>query len=252
MADIAATVEVGAALWRASEDLKLRERLKDAFAKKETLIVLGASGVGKTNLIISLNAAAGLVDPVWRMNRTSATVRRHVRIDDHPFRVIDTPGQFLHDSERLSAVREAAANPPVRIINVVAYGYHEDDRNSNVITPGPRLAPDFLDGRREEELRALKEWLPILGDRSVTKWLVTVVAKADLWWHERESVLNHYNTGKYSLAIQEEDSKLHHVVIPYCSVVHRFYDRMPIDGTFDDSDRIKINLHFLQQLVDLR
>jgi hypothetical protein len=34
--------------------------------------------------------------------------------------------------------------------------------------------------------------------------------------------------------------------------VHRFYDRMPIDGTFDDSDRIKINLHFLQQLVDLR
>jgi energy-coupling factor transporter ATP-binding protein EcfA2 len=252
LTEIAIAVEVGAAVWRASEDLKLTEKIRDALRKKEVLIVLGASGAGKTNLIVSLNSAAGLIDAVWRINRTTTTVRKNVRINGQPFQVIDTPGAPLQQSDQLQAVRQVAAKPLVRVINVVSYGYHEYDIDtSNVIEPNGQPRPEFLENRRQEELRALQQWLPILGDRSITKWVTTVVAKADLWWSEQEHVLNHYRTGEYNSVITKTDPKLHHSVLPYCSVGHRFYNRTPLDGSFDDSDRVRINIHFLQQLVAL-
>jgi energy-coupling factor transporter ATP-binding protein EcfA2 len=252
LTEIAVAIEVGAALWRASEDLKLTEKIKDALRKKEVLIVLGASGSGKTNLIISLNSAAGLVDPVWRMNRTTATARQQVRIKGQPFRVIDTPGQSLHEADRLGTVRQVAAKPLVRIVNVVSYGYHEYDTNvSNAVGPDGQPRAEFLEMHRQEELQALKQWLPVLGDRNTTKWILTAVAKADLWWHQREQVVGHYMSGEYNAAIKESDSNLRHVVLPYCSVAHKFYNRAPVDGSFDDRDRMRTNIHFLQQLVAL-
>jgi energy-coupling factor transporter ATP-binding protein EcfA2 len=252
MTEIAVAIEVSAALWRASEDLKIAEKLRDIFRKKEVLIVLGASGSGKTNLIVSLNSAAGLVDPIWRMNRTTATVRHKVRIKGQPFQVIDTPGQALHESDRLSSVRQVAAQPMVRVVNVVSYGYHEYDTDaSNAVRPDGQPRAEFLDKHRNEEVRALKQWLPILGDRNTTKWVMTAVAKADLWWHDQESVLRHYKDGEYNQMIRASDSRLHHVVLPYCSVAHKFYNATPLDGSFDDSDRMKTNIHFLQQLVAL-
>jgi energy-coupling factor transporter ATP-binding protein EcfA2 len=252
MTEIAVAIEVGAALWRASEDLKLSEKIADALKKKEVLIILGASGVGKTNLILSLNSAAGLIDATWRMNRTAATVRTHVRINGQPFQVIDTPGQPLHESDRLRAVREVAARPLVRVINVVSYGYHEYDTDrSNVIGPHNLPNTQFLEERRQEEVQALRQWLPILGDRSITRWVLTAVSKADLWWHESEQVLDYYRNGDYNSAIRSADPKLHHAVLPYCSVGHKFYGVTPLDGSFDDNDRVRTNIHFLKQLIGL-
>jgi hypothetical protein len=252
MTEIAVAIEVGAALWKASDDLNLREKVSDFFRQKENLVVLGASGVGKTNLIVSLNAAGGLIAANWRMNRTTATVRQQVRINGEPYRVIDTPGQRLHQADRLETVREASRRPLVRIINVVSYGYHEYDTDvSNVIRADGQPDPAFLERRREEELSALNEWLPILGDRSITKWVLTAVSKADLWWKENEKVLNHYRSGEYHKAIMNADPKLHHSVLPYCSVGHKFFGTTPLDGTFDDSDRVQTDVHFLQQLVNL-
>lgn len=250
--EVAVAIEAGAALWRASDELNLTQKIGDALKKKELLIVLGASGVGKTNLIVSLNSAAGLIDATWRMNRTSATVRKNVRIDGQPFQVIDTPGQDLHESDRLRTVREVAARPLVRIINVVSYGYHEYDVDpSRVIGPNSLPHPSFLQDRREEEMKALQQWIPILGDRSITKWVLTAVTKADLWWEERDQVLDYYRNGNYNKAMKSIDPQLYHSVLPYCSVGHKFYNVTPIDGTFDDSDRVRTNLHFLRQLVDL-
>jgi len=250
--EIAVAIEAGAALWRASEDLKLTEKIRDALKKKEHLIVLGASGTGKTNLIISLNSAAGLIDAEWRMNRTGATARKSVRIDGKPFQVIDTPGEDLHESDRLRAVREVAARPLVRIINVVSYGYHEYDVDPfQVIGSNGLPHPSFLQNRREEEMKALHQWIPFLGDRSITKWVLTAVTKADLWWHEKDRVLDYYRNGNYNKAMKGTDPQLYHSVLPYCSVGHKFYNVTPLDGTFDDSDRVRTNLHFLKQLVDL-
>jgi hypothetical protein len=249
-AEIALAIEVGAALWRASEDLKLTEKIRDSLRGKETLLILGSTGAGKTNLIVSLNSAAGLVPAIWREDRTEATMKQNVRISQQPFRVIDTPGQDLHQSDRLREVREAAARPQIRIINVVSYGYHEyATQTSNAVTEDGHPRPEFLKRHRDEEIAALREWITSLGDRSITKWVLTAVTKADLWWDDRVTVLDHYASGEYADTIKSIDSGLQHSVLPYCSVTHRFYDKVNINGSFDDAQRIRANIHFLEQLA---
>jgi hypothetical protein len=250
--EIAAALEIGAAVCRTAEELKWRNWLSDLFKKKERIIVLGASGVGKSNLIKSLSSAGGLVDANSRINRTTATVKQRALINGKVYQFTDTPGQILHRPDRQSAVREAMSKPPVRVINVVSYGYHEYGADaSKAIGPGSRPRPEFLEGCRQEELRALLEWLSILGYSSAVKWVVTAVTKADLWWKEGERVLNYYEGGDYCKAIKDADPKVHHSILPYCSVAHKFYNKAPLDGSFDDSDRIQIGMHFLSQLVDL-
>lgn len=252
MTEVAAALEIGTALWRAAEDLKFRERIADIFKRRETIIVLGPSGCGKTNLIVSLNAAAGFVDPIPKATRTETTERRRVRVNDRPFRVIDTPGQAYHEADRLRAVREVSTRQDVRIINVAAFGYHEYGRNpSEAVDANNRAREDYLTAHREQELRALQEWLPILGDRSITKWILTVISKADIWWDDQERVLEHYRSGQYATHIQRQDPKMRHVVMPYCSVAQKFYGRVPLSGNFDDSTRMTIDKHFLRQLVAL-
>lgn len=252
MTEIAAAVEVGTALWRAAEELKFREKITDLFKKRETIIILGATGCGKTNLILSLNAAAGFVDSIPRANRTEASIRQRVRINDKPFRVIDTPGQAYHEADRLASVRELSTRSNVRIINVVSFGYHEYGRNpQEAVDQDNHARSQYLSTHREEELRALHEWLPILGDRSITKWILTVVSKADIWWDNNEEVLDNYRSGAYAEEIRRQDPKIRHAVMPYCSVAQKFYGRVPLSGNFDDKTRMNVDKHFLSQLVGL-
>jgi hypothetical protein len=75
------------------------------------------------------------------------------------------------------------------------------------------------------------------------------VAKADLWWHDREEVLGYYSSGEYAAAIRAADSGVPHSVLPYCSVTHKFYDWVHIDGSFDDTARMRADVHFLKQLT---
>ena len=186
MTEVAAALEIGTALWRAAEDLKFRERIADIFKRRETIIVLGLSGCGKTNLYsFSKCGCRVCLNCIPKATRTETTERRRVRVNDRPFRVIDTPGQAYHEADRLRAVREVSTRQDVRIINVAAFGYHEYGRNpSEAVDANNRAREDYLTAHREQELRALQEWLPILGDRSITKWILTVISKADIWWDD--------------------------------------------------------------------
>jgi hypothetical protein len=190
---------------------------------------------------------------VPRQTRTEASERHRVRIENRPFRVIDTPGQAFHGSDRLRSIREVASRPPIRVINVVSFGFHEYGTSASkaVDTHLRRPRVEFLEQHRKEELRALLEWLPLLGDRDTTKWILTVVAKADLWWNDSDTVLDHYRTGAYNDAISAADSKIKRAVMPYCAVAHKFFDIVPLANRFDDTDRITMNIHFLQQLIAL-
>jgi len=143
------------------------------------------------------------------------------------------------------------ANPPVRVMNVVSYGYHEYAAAAGEALTSTGVSESFLQRHRDNELTALNEWLPLLGDRTVTRWIFTVVTKADLWWDKYDEVLEYYQIGPYAEKLRGVDSRLRVATLPYCSVVHRFFGTAKHAGSFDDEDRMRTNKHFLHQLVDL-
>jgi hypothetical protein len=246
-------IEIGSKIWAAADERGILEAIKEFFSKPSPIIVLGSSGCGKTNFLASLAASAGLVLPVAREDRTEDVEESRVKILDRPFILADTPGQRAHKHIRIEAIREALADRPLRIINVVSYGYHEyrTPQIEDAVDPDGRPRRDFLDRHQVEELAALEEWLPIIGDRDSIQWILTVVTKADLWWEQSQGVLDYYETGPYADLIIAADPKLHHVVRPYCSVIHRFYGASKLPGTFDDSNRVELNDRMLRQLAKL-
>lgn len=245
-------IEAFTQLYRLAEDEDLRKRIVNFFKHKDKIVVLGSTGTGKTNLLNSLEVAAALVEAVPAMTRTEATEERGVIVDERPFKIIDTPGQAGHVSQRQKLYRELANERPIRVINVVSFGYHEyASGHGEALDDEGQVRGAWLERHRDNELTAMSEWLPLLGNREVTKWVLTVVSKADLWWNEHEAVLEYYRSGEYAELLKRSDPLLEHHVLPYSSVFHRFYGEAVLAGSFDDDDRLKTTRHFLQQLAAL-
>lgn len=246
------SIEAAARLYRLAENENFARRVLNFLKGSEKIVVLGSTGSGKTNLLDSLAAAAALIEAIPSTTRTQTPEPRSVIVNERPFVIIDTPGQVAHAPQRQVVYREALAKPPVRIINVVSYGYHEYATGSAEALDEDGLPrDDWLERHRENELTALREWLPLLGTREMAQWVLTAVTKADLWWNERDTVFDHYENGAYATALKEHDAGLKHVVLPYSSVFHRFYGEAALAGTFDDANRVETTSHFLQQLVAL-
>jgi len=248
----AAGLELSAAVYETSNKLRLAEVFRNWRLRKRAVVMMGHTGTGKTNLLRSLIAKADLIESISRYCRTQTAETCKLRIDRHPYRILDTPGQFLHESERYKILREVRARPPIRVINVVAWGYHEYDINPiKAIDSDNAVRAEFLEEHRHKELGDLRKWVPLLGDRESTKWILTAVVKPDLWWGAATQVMEYYRSGEYAREIKSFDPNLVHVVLPYCSVTHRFYDQVLLDGSFDDAVRRETSSNFLRTIVKL-
>ncbi|MEU2582548.1 GTPase domain-containing protein [Streptomyces avermitilis] len=252
VAGAAASVELAAGIWRIAEDQGFVEKVIDFFKKRDKILVLGSTGTGKTNLISSLGAVTGHVNAIPRDARTQTAESHRVRLENRPLLVVDTPGQALHAPQREEAIRDAMKGEGlVRVINVVANGFHEFATSASSAVENGKPREEFLQQQRSTEIDSLKSWVPLLGDRFQTAWVLTVVNKADLWWERRDAVMDQYRAGPYADAIRASDSRLKHAVLPYCSVIHRFYGEARLPGEFDDENRLAITSHFLRELVVL-
>ena len=148
----------------------------------------------------------------------------------------------------MSAIRSAATKPVTGVINVVSFGFHEGKGAKANAVDGGRARADFLKAKRRDEIDAVEEWLPLLASRETAGWLITVVTKADLWWSQRDAVLEHYSNGEYAQALQEA-KELRPVVMEYCSVFHRYFGEAPMDGNFEEADRTRARGHLMKQLL---
>ncbi|MFN0108923.1 MAG: hypothetical protein ACKVZH_08710 [Blastocatellia bacterium] len=110
---------------------------------------------------------------------------------------------------------------------------------------------EFLEKRRQVEINALNEWTSMLcGREGSAKYVLTLVSKADLWWSQHDEVMAYYEEGKYFQELNEAKD-MHHIVLPYCSVIQMFYDEMETSGRFQDSDRKSAKAHLIDTLVGL-
>lgn len=99
------------------------DKLINTFKNKHTILVLGCTGVGKTNLVDSLSEAAPKA--VDHMLRTEYSYRRRLKISEEIFNFIDTPGDISRKPNRIRAIRRSMSRGIAGVINVVANGYHE-------------------------------------------------------------------------------------------------------------------------------
>ncbi|TXM76609.1 hypothetical protein FV218_06605 [Methylobacterium sp. WL69] len=225
-------------------------KLKNAYP----IVVVGASGTGKTALLRSL---AGLPAYVRREDRTDEVISAKAKLGELYLNIIDTPGEKEHSSKREIAFRDLMRKKSVGIINVVSHGYHEGKALlSDVVSPENQIKESFLQSRREVELGLINEWLgPLCGRGGAVQWVVTVVTKADLWWENSadQSVVRYYESEPYTLGFSQ-NSEVAHSVRSFSAINHLFYNRIPMSGFYSDAkkleDRTALIAHILSKAAE--
>jgi hypothetical protein len=105
------------------KELGLWKQLASHFRRRRKILVLGASGAGKTQFINSIEKP--LAQRLSQSERTVGVEKRKAVIDGYPIRFFDTPGQILDQAKRAEALKMAVRKSVSGIINIVSYGYHE-------------------------------------------------------------------------------------------------------------------------------
>lgn len=233
-----------------AKELGLWDKVRFALTKRKKVLVLGASGSGKTQFVHSLHQP--LANPLQMYQRTVTAHKRQLVVEDHPFVLIDTPGQRFDVAKRKRAITEAIQTRVEGIINVTCYGYHvadEADSTDAVAERGPAIAKaGYLRERRAVELDLLSEWVPHV-DETVTSWVLTVVTKADLWWpDDGREIRDYYEQGTYAEVLGP--LRTYHSVVPYCSVIEPFYGSRT-SGRFGDQYRLGLHANLIETLARL-
>lgn len=225
---------------------------RDVFRKKYRVLLAGATGTGKTNMVDSLTEV--MPAAISYMNRSTMTTNRRIRIGTNPFDFIDMVEDDLKGAKRARDQRRVLRQPVNIVVNVVSFGYHEYrvGRLADAVSK-KRAQFKFLEQHRQVEIDKLTSWAPVLGD--TPGWLITLINKADLWWDRKDEVLGHYQHGTYADELSRLTSmgvmEVRHVVAPYCAVFHKFYECAPMCGVFDDAERVRVRAEFLKILVDV-
>lgn len=229
------------------------DKLVSALRQKHRVLVLGATGTGKTAFLESLNEV--VPKAINLLNRTEFVEQRRIKISKELFVFTDTPGQIIHADRRKKAIKEAmrVKGGIAGIINLAAYGYHESSPLKtvalrNIGRKTGKVDEKFLAQQRQAEIDLLGEWTPLLGGPDSAGWLITVVTKADLWWDRREQAMAHYQDGPYYHALQDAQS-LNPVVLEYCSIFQKFYGQGVMSGEFGDADRTRAKEQLIRQMM---
>jgi hypothetical protein len=209
-----------------------------ASRKPREVLVLGASGAGKSSFLRSLQG----LDPYIRPeDRTDKAVEIEGKIDTARFKFIDTPGEAQHTAKRRDAILKLYASRALGVINIVSYGYHESTIPRSTALDGSKASNPYLSERRKIEIDYLAGWTSLLAGRNgPASWLITVVTKADLWWtpDREQEVLGHYRTGSYFAGLGEAQNIIHSVR-SYSSLNQLFYRTAPMSGFYTDDQRIQ-------------
>lgn len=210
------------------------DRILAAISKQRRIVLLGSSGVGKTNFLNSLRQFPP--QAISYLNRTQYATTAPLKLKRR-FALVDTPGDITYTHARLDAIRQNISRGKIGVINVVCYGYHEYGAGADIAltaTNHPRSA--YLERHREIEIQMLKEILPLIGSRETCEFFITLVTKADLWWSQRDAVIPYYTLGSYATELQKFDLPST-ITLDYSSVIHRFYGRGSVSGSFDEELR---------------
>lgn len=170
---------------------------------KISIAVFGPGGTGKTTLSKLLTE-----DFRWQARSTaykeSVDVERVALPGNFACDLLIAPGQERRRPTTWSALyRELGRSKSCGVINVVSWGLHsmgvfnyqEHKLYKQDMTIGD-FVHEYAAECRQQELEVIRELAPRMEDVAGKLWMITLVTKQDLWWNERQQVLNHYQ-GEY-------------------------------------------------------
>jgi GTPase Era involved in 16S rRNA processing len=238
------TVKIGYNILKFAEQKGYLNKFKDLFRKKHRVLLLGSTGTGKTQFLNSFGNI--FADALSHLARTEFSYIKRVDVSGNLFEFIDTPGQELHKSRRMSTIRKAISGRFSGVIDLVSYGYHEYGADIKNVIKGNSVKKKYLDSHLEREINQINEWAPLLND----EWIITVITKADIWWDNKQNVLDYYKNGLYSKALQAAYNPKAYTVVPYSSLTYKFYNVVPCSGNFSDAERKLLRNSLFQKLTE--
>jgi GTPase SAR1 family protein len=184
-----------------------------------TIVVFGSGGVGKTTLG---NLLSGSLDPeVKNIDYIESETTESFPIKSKVFGSILVPsGQLRRRTVTWNSLfQRMTTGKAAGVINVVAWGCHSVSglaeyrehiiykdwkaSHANEDLSVQHFTTMFRKEKLEEEIEALKFVHPHMKSAKGNVWMITVVAKQDLWWDKRHDVVDHYTKGEYDNIIQD-------------------------------------------------
>lgn len=171
--------------------------------------IFGPPGAGKSTLGRFLSGNMGeLTSPSGYI--ASADIEPYLLSGEIVCTITALPGQErLRDETWTRFYRHLSSGKSTGVINVVSYGHHALDmsyKRHNLFTVDmskKEFLQAYVEDRKKEEVRILKDLASRLRDAPGTIWMITLVTKQDLWWAQRDAVEDHYCKGEYNSIIEE-------------------------------------------------
>ncbi len=200
--------------WVAARLKKLRKWLspeKQSAADDEPdsgILIIGPGGVGKSTAAQMLAGGPNSRFEIPSEYQESITAETYSLEDDEKTEIVVLPGQRHRRDTWADVLAAVSAGDYRGIIVVGAYGYHSLGEISVKQHPlyqdnTTSFLAEFLTANLADELAVLKKLRPHVCANARKCWLLTLVTKQDLWWHQAEKVEEHYRTGEYNAQIDE-------------------------------------------------
>jgi energy-coupling factor transporter ATP-binding protein EcfA2 len=200
--------EAGRLLWQNRRKIVtvLRSVRAKILGPTSTVLVFGASGVGKTTFGRFLSGIRP--EDLARPYAESRVVETYPLRDDPLCHIIVNPGQPAREERWKPALRRITRGGKLGIVSLVSWGYHsfgdlsynEMDQYQQGMTTSEFVIA-YSEDRRQREVEILKSVATRLKDADHPVWMLTLVAKQDLWWADRRAVREHYEQGEYAAVI---------------------------------------------------
>jgi hypothetical protein len=200
---------------------------------KRGILVIGPGGTGKTTLARLLAGQFNwLTDNPWDY-RESAGVENYVLPDDPKTQLVVPPGQHHRRPSGWADVEADIATGKYRgVIVLAAYGYHNLNLSykHHPLYRGNKATflEEYLAACRADELRVLEHLIPAVRICPAKLWMLSLVAKQDLWTGAETAVVEHYATGPWQEATGQglgaKDPKLFRHELVFASLVISNFD----------------------------